>query len=223
MHPGEHPALVDPTLWHEVQALLQRNRQQGRVRLGQGAWRRRKPLARCLRVGQRLRRGCMPGRVPGIRRLRHRGGQHTRARVSASRRVLQVGRVLYRSYRVRTLYQGVNDLSGPGGGATRPVPSHRTGTGPSPVAGDLNADRIDELALVTFRSPDSLVKINAPLLGPRSLVALRLVAKDQEDCLAAWPHRPPLSASKNPNVETPAGPSLIGQTTLHRSPGKHAA
>ena len=36
VHPGEHPALVDPALWQEVQALLRRNRQQGR-RLGQGA------------------------------------------------------------------------------------------------------------------------------------------------------------------------------------------
>jgi site-specific DNA recombinase len=37
VHPGEHPALVDPALWQEVQALLRRNRQQGRVRFGQGA------------------------------------------------------------------------------------------------------------------------------------------------------------------------------------------
>jgi len=37
VHPGEHPALVDPALWHEVQALLRRNRQQAQVRLGQDA------------------------------------------------------------------------------------------------------------------------------------------------------------------------------------------
>jgi site-specific DNA recombinase len=37
VHPGEHPALVDLELWQEVQALLQRNRQQGQVRFGQGA------------------------------------------------------------------------------------------------------------------------------------------------------------------------------------------
>jgi site-specific DNA recombinase len=37
VHPGEHPAIVDPALWQEVQALLRRNRQPGRVRLGQGA------------------------------------------------------------------------------------------------------------------------------------------------------------------------------------------
>ncbi len=37
VHPGEHPALVDPALWQEVQALLRRNRQQGRVRFGKGA------------------------------------------------------------------------------------------------------------------------------------------------------------------------------------------
>jgi site-specific DNA recombinase len=37
VHPGEHLALVDPALWHEVQALSRRNRGQGRVRLGQRA------------------------------------------------------------------------------------------------------------------------------------------------------------------------------------------
>src|SRR6516164_8138132 len=37
VHPGEHPTLVDPALWQEVQALLRRNRQQGRVRFGQGS------------------------------------------------------------------------------------------------------------------------------------------------------------------------------------------
>src|SRR5262249_8456984 len=37
VHPGEHPALVARALWREARALPQRNRQQGRVRLRQGA------------------------------------------------------------------------------------------------------------------------------------------------------------------------------------------
>jgi site-specific DNA recombinase len=34
VHPGEHAAIVDPGLWHDVQALLERSRRPGTVRLG---------------------------------------------------------------------------------------------------------------------------------------------------------------------------------------------
>jgi site-specific DNA recombinase len=37
VHPGEHPALIDPTTFAQVQALLRRNRQQGSLQLGQAA------------------------------------------------------------------------------------------------------------------------------------------------------------------------------------------
>jgi site-specific DNA recombinase len=37
VHPGEHPALIDPTTFAQVQALLRRNRQEAGLRLGQAA------------------------------------------------------------------------------------------------------------------------------------------------------------------------------------------
>jgi site-specific DNA recombinase len=37
VHPGEHPALIDPTTFAQVQALLRRNRQAAGLRLGQAA------------------------------------------------------------------------------------------------------------------------------------------------------------------------------------------
>jgi site-specific DNA recombinase len=37
VHPGEHPALIDPTTFAHVQALLRRNRQEAGLRLGQAA------------------------------------------------------------------------------------------------------------------------------------------------------------------------------------------
>jgi site-specific DNA recombinase len=37
VHLGEHPAIVDPSLWEQVQALLQGNRSRQRARLGNGA------------------------------------------------------------------------------------------------------------------------------------------------------------------------------------------
>jgi site-specific DNA recombinase len=37
IHPGEHPALIDPTAFAQVQALLRRNRQGTGLRLGQAA------------------------------------------------------------------------------------------------------------------------------------------------------------------------------------------
>jgi site-specific DNA recombinase len=66
VHPGEHPAIVDPSLWQQVQALLQLKRPRQGARLGNGALLQGR--LRCARCGCAM---LSSQTIKGVRRYRY--------------------------------------------------------------------------------------------------------------------------------------------------------
>jgi hypothetical protein len=95
--------------------------------------------------------------------------------------VLQINTREYRSYRVRTLYEGTNDLRGGGGGrASSRTPSHRIRQrGSSAAVESFPGEGLSDHVVANYDAANLVVRINAPVLSPGSPAATPQPQPDQ--------------------------------------------